>query len=201
MDKFKLYQEAIAHSVELLNNADAQLRNYVKKVADMRANNVAERVIGRNYTLSDLMAKSDWNFKYYEDVPYKAILVEPKIEYCFLEGALDYNFRAYSLVSLCIYFLRDPETILKSKIKLTDKERKLLNELIPHYKVKQGSRRDNAGSMRDIDKTCNQLETLKHGLHMCISLEWKSTLDDILRDNYLTRGIKAQVPLFTGSML
>ena len=188
MTTLELYRQELEQSIKELFNTKAQVTAYINTLRDAKQRKIISKIVGKTYSLDDLYAKDSYYYKYYENTEYKAVLVDslPK-SYNFVSRILDGD----GVFDLTVLFIRNPYTILNSKLKLTEKERKLLCKLKEYWDIPDGESRSYL-TYKEIDNLDTDLKCLKHKLHILIQLTWSYDLNDLLQDNFTQRGLKAE---------
>lgn len=187
----KLYQEALSESAKELFNSEAQVLNYVTQLGTFKVKKLSEQIVGKNYPSHFLLRSYKTYCGEYEKVDYKAVHVDFRIyDYNILRSIRDDE----SILSISAVFVRDPDVILDSKLKLTDAEKRILRKLKEYYKVKDasGSRWFKNSEVENLE---SDLSSLKHHIHAVIPLYWTYSLKDILSEDFPIKGIKAELSL------
>lgn len=187
----EFYQNLLSESAKTLLNSEAQIRSHVIQLGSLKAQNLTEKIIGKKYSFHSLLPPSKECGGEYEEVDYKAVHIDSSLD--------DWNLSRKvredeTLITITITFLRDPSVILSSKLKLTDTEKKMLRKLNMYYDIRDGY---NSSWFKGSEVTDlgDRLVELKHRIYTSISLSWDYSLSQLLSDDFLTRGIKAQQSL------
>lgn len=187
----KFYQEALSESAKALLNSEAQVHHYVTQLGELKAQRLTEQIIGRDYPFHFLLeSRKTYNGKY-EDCDYKAVHVDISVSDLRLPRSIRNN---DTILYVSIVFLRNPEMILSSNLKLTDLEKKLLKNLKSYHNIEHGQNCSwFTGSQ--VIKLGRELAELKNNIHTVIDLSWNFSFEKLLSDNFLTNGIKARQSL------
>ena len=182
MNKIQFLQESLQHSTERLIGADAECRNLVIMLAKEKEKYVKEKINGNIFPASAILETTDISWPGKSDVRYKVIGVDGKLLWSYktpIQGSYDEN----NIIGLTITFMRDPQEILESKIKLTEKERFILKSLKTSYE---------RSYMYSEDKEkINALGNLKHEIRLAVELSWTYNFDDIMDEIFIKKGLIA----------
>ena len=193
MTQLEFYQEALTKSAEALLNANAQVQSYAALLAKMKKDAIAEKMIGEVYNIDALMQKNHYKYKDFAGKELKCVVVKSYVEedsVLYIKKDTHYN----GLINIEIIFLADPDTILNSKQKVTDKEKELLKKLSNFYAIGKGNKRNQSEydyGHQSLTSMADELYYLKHKYRMSFSLTWQYSFEKILSGNFLTSGLKA----------
>ena len=191
MKLLDFYQTTLGHSVELYLDSGVQIEENLKQLGNIKAKYIASKIMGKEYSRNALIDSHKTWHGTYEDVPYKLLYINVSVRNYSVKDAIVGN---GSLVTISLQFVRDPNVVLNSKLKLTDAEKKLLREIkecihtlkgeLPHYSYYDR-----------LTKLNNNLSDLKHNIGMVINLSWDYNLERLLDSNFLTNGMRAEESL------
>lgn len=187
----KFYQNALSESAKMLINSEAQIKSHVNQLGKLRAESLGKQIIGKEFPVDALLESCKDCQGEYEKVGYKAVHVDADFNSWNLLDSIRNN---SSILTISVVFVRDPDVILKSNIKLTDLEKKLLRKLRRYYAVSPG-RNSRWFTCLDVANPGDQLPDLRNSIHAVIRLYWKCSLEQLLSEDFLTRGIKAEKSL------
>lgn len=194
METIEFYQKAFADSVQKMMDANAQVYEYLRRLMYMKENYVAKKIIGREYSALALIdSLKHWRCTY-EDVPFKCIGMDSVVYNSSLYSAMCDN---SSIIEFEVRFMRDPDTILKSRMKLTEREKQILKKMKDDFWHTNESRLPLTKDYGELSRLHNELCGLKHRIGMVIECSWYYSFNELMDENFLTDGLKAQKSLFS----
>lgn len=188
----KFYQEALSESTKALLNSSAQVLSHIEQLGEYKASDIASHIVGREYSIDSLVSSRETYYGKYEDVPYKAVHVDSKVHRWNLVSTVMEN---STLLTISVVFLRDPEVILSSRLKLTNEERKLLRKLREYYHVSEGHN-SSWYSGSTVVNIGSKLSELKHHICAVVELPWSFSMKRLLSSSFSIGSIKAEQTLY-----
>lgn len=179
MERQELIQNMLVNSTERLINAAAEVQNNIKWLLNIKGSLILKKTKDKEYKAGDLLAgKESWSYKYInKEAMMKLVFLYSSIDNYYL-GHLTTTERHRNIINLNMFFMQDPDKILKSKAKLTEAEKIILREMKEYYDA----------SYLDVNRIYtldSRLVALKHRYSLVYNPSWGFTLDDLLKPNFL----------------
>ena len=185
MKESEIYQQHLAESVAQVINWQGGVTEYLTRLAEMKAKRIWQSNVGKVFKSEEL--KEDVmvvavGFKIHDDI-WKS----------------NSSWKEYAII-VKIAFVKDVNPILQNKRKkITDKERKYLKRLQEmremvidqtYTKYHNYSRYYSTSKLYDEVKGIqDDIEYLKNNIKAVDTAEWSWSLEDILAQDFLTKGI------------
>ena len=186
MKEETIYQQALAKAIEQTANGQMAVTEYITRLALMKAQQAYDGCIGSTYTSSRLKC----------EVMAVAVGYEVKDRVWKKER---YDDNQKNVITVMIAFAADVTPLLESKRKqLTDAERKHLNTIQSKRKHALKAKESEYGWYRCVDpREYNEMNdiqqnlyyNLKNKLNVIDTAQWTWNLTDILRDDFLKKGM------------
>lgn len=189
MEQIDFFRNALANSVELLLNTEAHVRSHLNWIAETKRLAIESKLYGKAFNSDDICNYEDWEQKGIpRDTMMKVVNVEVYESVYDIISALKSRSKSWAgeLFSVNVFFMCDPDTLLKSRARLTKEEERVLKEMRKFYI----SGRD--GNARVLDELIRDLRGLKHKYEICFSLTWRYGFADIMKEDFLERGLVVQ---------
>lgn len=183
MNQMELFKNALTRSVESLLNAEAQVRNHIRWLAETKRYNVEKLALNNIYNSDDICDFNTWTQKGIEhNANMKVVAVCAEMEDWNIIGKIkgrenDIN----DLFEIRILFLCDPRPNLSSKKKLTDIEKSILKKMLDKYERPSYGPSSDCREIMDLNRSLN---TLKHGYNMAFVGKWSFGLSEILSERF-----------------
>ena len=191
MKQIEFFQKALANSVEILLNTEAQVTSHLRWLAETKRLAIERATKDKEFNSDDICDYDEWS---------QANMARDKMMRVVGVGSAlnDYNLvellkaRGRGLfgktMTLYVFFMRNPDEILQSKAKLTPDEKTYLKKMKYYY-----DHRDHNGHQErsEMSETNQSLRELKHKYNILLKLEWQYNFNDVISDNFLTKGIRA----------
>lgn len=194
METIEFYQKALADSAQKMMDANAQVYEYMRRLMYLRENYIAKKIIGREYPALDLIdSLKHWECTY-ENVPFKCIGMDYTCYNSSMYSAMCDN---SSMIELEIRFMRDPDVLLKSRLKLTEREKQLLKKMKDDFWHTYEGRLPLTKNYDELSRLHNELCGLKHRIGMVIECSWYYDFSKLMDKDFLINGLRAQKSIFS----
>lgn len=194
MKQFEFFRNAFANSAELLLNTEAHMMSHLKWIAETKRQAVEKMAYGNEFNSDDICDFDDWDQK---DIPHDTMMKVVKVKVgrtaYFLIDMLKSRRNDWGgeLFDIEVFFMCDPDTILKSKARLTKEEERVLKEMRGYY---INGRDKDTSHLREL---ISDLKDLKHKYRICFDLTWSYGFDQIMEEDFLENGLLANGVVIT----
>ena len=189
MEHIAFLQDSLMRAAERLLSSGAEFSRYLELIGRKKAGALTKKIVGKKFMAGEILSEGDWEYKYCKENMFKAICV--KCVRCPYNSPVDIcSYGSMSALTVTVHFFADPNVLLASRIKFTDKEIKCLKTIAKAYEVDNGEEVYSV-YMADAVEAAKELRDLKHGLYMHVSLNWNFTLEKVTAPNFLERGLRA----------
>ena len=190
MTPIQLLQNGLTKSAEQYLDARTNLLFYFKELGKKKAAALLKALQDHVFKTEELMGEEDWSYKYFKGEILKVVASDYRVENYRLDDKIINPGRYNYPLTITIFFMRDPDEILNSKTKITDKEASLLKKLLKLYNHENRVYID-SDEIQKYKSIDSELNDLKHKYHMITYLQWSYTMEDMTEEDFLTRGIRA----------
>lgn len=195
MKQVEFFQNALANSVEILLNTEAQVRSHLTWLIESKRQAIENMAKGNVFNSDELCNFDKWDQQGIEhNVDMKVVAVTSVYSDYDIISSLKRrgkNWIEY-LFEIKVVFMRDPAPVLSSKAKLTTEEKSILKWMNEYYREKiyepDGDR---------IMELNRRLTGLKHKYNMAFTYEWKYDFNDIIDKDFLVYGLRANGLIIT----
>ena len=188
MKQIEFFQNALANSVEILLNTEAQVQSHLKWLIESKRQAIENMAKGNVFNSDDICDFEDFGQRGIEhNVEMKAVAIFSEPCDRDIISRLKYRERNWfsNLFDIKVVFLRDPGPILASRAKLTKEEKKILKDLLDYY---QDDRKyPNGQKILDLSRS---LSYLKHKYNMAFYYSWSYGFKEVLDKDFLLPGIR-----------
>ena len=167
MKQVEFFQNALANSVEILLNTEAQVRSHLTWLSNF--DKWGQQGIEHNVDMKVVAVTSVYSD--YDIISSLKRRGKNWIEYLF---------------EIKVVFMRDPAPVLSSKAKLTTEEKSILKRMNEYYSEKFYE--PDGDSIMELNR---RLTGLKHKYNMAFTYEWKYDFNDIIDKDFLVYGLRA----------
>lgn len=189
MNPIRIAQQGLEEAMQKSIEAAGAMVRFTQIIAKAKEAYVKEKLMGEEFLCDDLLEPGkdtyEWKYEDFKDHVFKVVAVKTEVDSW--EARKSYDGGACKLFTLNIAFLRDPDEILNSKMKLTTCEIKLLKELNNYYGRNWGYR-----DYDDLVEIQRNLRELKHNFNLLITSYWSFPFDTITQDGFVEYGLRAQ---------
>lgn len=192
MRQLEFFQKALANSVEILLNTHAQVLSHLQWLAGSKSLAIEKATKDLEFNSDDLCDYDEWSqSNMARDTMMRVVGVKSYLNDFDLVGSLRSRSRGMfsKAMTLTVYFMRDPDEILKSKAKLTDDEKIYLKMMKHLYDNRE---RNDASDFQNMVETNRWLRDLKHKYNILLTLEWGFSFDDMISDDFMNNGIRTK---------
>lgn len=189
MNPIRIVQKGLEEATAKQIEVSAAISQYFHIIASEKEHYVRKQLLDKEFLCEDLLepGKStyDWKYEDYEGHIYKTVATDITVDEW--EARNPYGGGKRRPFSLEIAFLRNPDEILNSKMKLTDGEIKILKNLQKSYERKYGH-----ADYGHLKQAQYDLRKLKHKINLLITIYWSFTFEEITEEDFLEHGLRAQ---------
>ena len=188
MKQIDFFQNALANSVEILLNTEAQVQSHLKWLIESKRQAIENMAKGNVFNSDDICDFEDFRQRDIEhNVEMKAVAIFSEPCSSDIISRLKCRERNWfsNLFDIKVVFLRDPGPILASRAKLTKEEKKILKVLLDYY---QNDRKyPNGQQILDLS---HSLWCLKHKYNMAFYCSWSYGFNEVLDKDFLLHGLR-----------
>lgn len=190
MNQFEFFRNAFANSAELLLNTEAHMISHLKWIAETKRQAIEKMAYGNEFNSDDICDFSEWGAK---GIPHDTMMKVVKVDVELIFYLLSDTLRCLDeqLFSIEVFFMCDPDTILKSKARLTKEEERVLKEMREYY---INGRDKDTEHLREL---ISDLEDLKPKYRICYNPIWSYGFEQIMEDDFLEEGLLANDVMIT----
>lgn len=189
MTQLGFFQKALANSVEILLNTEAHVLSHLQWLAESKRRAIAAAAIGKDFNSDDICDYDKLAHSYLKrNTMMRVVGVVCEINCDYLTEWFKSRKceEAMNPMTLKVNFMQNPDEILQSKAELTADEKRYLKKMKNLYENSE----NNDYNFYEMLSTNIDLRNLKHHHNILLTQEWQYNFNDVLSDDFLSKGIR-----------